>query len=609
MWHWWWLILCAAIWQHIVCYDDREVHVLQSKGLQVKALPHLLVATDLIEIKMTANLPTMTVMNSKDTVSCAEIKHKQDVCLVIENLQKTSEGIIRELSQIFSKLGPVATRHRRALLPVLGRIRNYIEGTVTEDQLNAVIDSMNNLGNDVNAIRNKTQDLISVTNVHAVQIQGLSKSMQAMMSEYSKAYNVLATSINDAANEADIIFHKTVMTMQLQTVINMLQSHLLAMKSVYHSCQANVLDRLAISEGELGRILRSKNILLNAGDLTLVIPHDQLDLYYLLKTAQCNLISQTSLEVTFQIPITTTGNRWTIFSIQPLFFLLNSQTCSILDKSIVLATDGESVRPLNDQDVLHNKLVKVLPRVSDNDGLTNCIHKILMGMEVAELQNHCKINCIDKRENTVQTIGPDHFSVLNPTTDLEIVCQNMIISSLKMLSSGRNEIVLPCYCSLLQQGTTKRTVIPAGHACVMPKGISAHVNVDNSWSDIGDFSLLEVFVPRNHAIALLAENVTLPPIELATVAPYGTTGSSWKKMPLYKSGWIETIFFFLITVAAIAAFAYYVESKTSLLSTVWSCGRRVVNRFAAPADAQQSQAAATDNEVEMQNMRRQAARL
>lgn len=570
MWSWWWVVLCVAIWLQTTETTD-QVHVVQSKGLQIAALPNVIVATELIQLKFTANLPSMSAIPKSDFVICDDIKGNRKTCEAIDSLHSISSKIIQELSKIFSKLGPVTRRQKRSLLPFLGHLRHYIEGTVTDDQLNDVIQNLNNLGEDVQAIRNKTTDLISVTNTHAIQIQGLSKNMQEMLDKFSHAYNVLVEGLSAAQTDDDIMFHKLAMSVQLQSTIELLQNHLIAMKTVYHSCQAGVLDRLAVGEDDLQKILEQKNVLLNAGDLTLAIPQNHVELYYLLKTAQCHLVNQTTIEIDFNVPIKETNRKWGIFSIKPLKFLLDSQTCSILDENIVIASDGESVRPIDELDKLGSTFVKILPRLSKNKGISDCLHKILTGMEVGELQEFCHLNCVNSKESVIQEIDSNKYSVLNPGSQLNVICHNQVKTTVSKLVSGRHEIFLPCHCSLTEESSTQRILIPNGAACVLPQGVEEQVRIDNSWTEIGNFSLLEVFVSSDHALKLMSENVTLPPLNVATIAPMSSTGK-WKPLPLFSSGWIETIILVLISAGTICGIAYYFEQKTSFLSLLWKCG-------------------------------------
>lgn len=166
---WFLLLLAGANAYH---KNADEISVAQSKGLQVIALPGLIASTDLIQFKIMASLPTMDVNTLPNTVNCDKVETHKAVCETMSSLQATSNDIIRELSQVFVKLGPVERRHKhsRGLLPFIGKIRSFTEGPVNYDDLNEVIDSLNALGSQFNNVKNTTEQLIKVSNVHAKNI-------------------------------------------------------------------------------------------------------------------------------------------------------------------------------------------------------------------------------------------------------------------------------------------------------------------------------------------------------------------------------------------------------------------------------------------------------
>ena len=374
--------------------------IIQSKGLLIEHSTEI-AATEYIHLKIRANLPNMDWFLTEVPKPCHTLRQDDNrftpVCYHLDRSIQTARNLLFEIRRLF-KNSDSPMRARRSLFPVIGKIRSFLEGTATVGQLDTVVTNINSLGTDLEAIRNKTNKLIQNLGDHEVAINGLSTNVSQRLQEFAKAHNNLTRIVQESQTQGDIVFGKFVVLQHLSQAIDLLTIHTIELRAIFQSCQKHKLNRIAVNETQLGNILYSKKLMLNAARLGLAIELKDIQKYYLLETAHCRLLDR-ALEYDFYIPIVPTTGKWAVLLIKPIKFLLDSKTCTLFDHTVKVATNGDAIRPMPLS--AGNSLVSLIPRFAEDSKLPPCIHSILTSTNLITIRENCPVSCSESEETTV----------------------------------------------------------------------------------------------------------------------------------------------------------------------------------------------------------------
>ncbi|KAJ1520392.1 hypothetical protein ONE63_003527 [Megalurothrips usitatus] len=201
---------------------EEQLMITETKAIQVTTTSYK-VATSSIYVHISTNLPSMTLKNvptiAKDCDNVILDQEYQTLCKATIALDLTSYGILKELNRVFVNTDSVksSSKQKRAILPIIGRIRHWLEGTVTDNDLDKVIESVNHLGQNIQIIGETTKTIMNATNTNAKALEGLTASLQSRMKYFTDAYNILASRVNNNSYATDVMFSKIIGSAILQS--------------------------------------------------------------------------------------------------------------------------------------------------------------------------------------------------------------------------------------------------------------------------------------------------------------------------------------------------------------------------------------------------------
>jgi len=559
------LVLLAVAFRGCSGHHDGNV-VVETKALKIEPT-HDIVATGLIEIVFSVNLPNMSsesdqIFTLNNCKTSMDLPRFASFCDSVAQIEDASNGILSEIANVFKSI-TLSFRRKRALIPFIGDIRRWVEGTATESELNQVIKTINKLGHNVETLSQSNHELINATRINAVQLQYFHGVLESRLKNLTSAINNVFSEVSDAQLQADNGRNRLLAISVLHSKINLLETHLMAVSAIFDSCKSNKLSSVAVSPNSLITVLLAESRKLSEAQSKFIFDLPSVLEYYKLSTAHCQLISSNNLKISLSVPITSARNSWHVLSFSPLKFLVSNLTCSMFPNKVTVATDGLSIRDISFSLPLKGTNVYILPRFHSPSKLPKCISILVHDANILSIRKHCPLNCIHILESTVEILNKTSFTILNPSVPVHIICSSRVMHQLQPISDGRYEVSLPCHCVAQDISSNGDVLIPSHGPCVSPSSI----NITNDWAG-ANFSTLNLFVPHHRVALALDENVTLPPLHVVTPSPL-PNGNVWHDMPMFTSGKIETLIFSSIGFAALIVLAYTLESKLKLFSRVW----------------------------------------
>lgn len=375
----------------------------------------------------------------------------------------------------------------------------------------------------------------------------------------------------------------------LHSKINFLQTHLLALKSLYESCNRHTLSHLAVPTSELRRILQRQAEALNTAGQEFV--YSSPEWYYKVEKTTCVLIDDRTLRIVFQAPVRDVGTDFRVMSLSPLQFVYDSLRCKLVSDKVYFAIHGQEVLSLDRLEPFGNPSTYVLPRHVSPGNIPDCVLALLHEDQLSVLASACPLHCSPANQTVIEPLTDHVYSVLNPTADLNIVCAGILSKKLVKLTHGRYEVEMPCNCNLQADGGR---VLIKGLANCNARAPAA-VRVSTAWAE-KEFSLPPVFLTSN-VTDDLPLNVTMP--ELVIITPPSLEMPTWTDMDLYKSGKVETVLFSLLSLTTLAGLAYWagprlgcsaISSALALLTGGLPCCRAGRTQTQPPQDEEAARA-------------------
>ncbi|KAK3917103.1 Retrovirus-related Env polyprotein from transposon 297 [Frankliniella fusca] len=534
------ILLLAAI--HTQCYTPAPLVVAETKGVQVK-LAASRVAMGTLQLRFRVNLPSMeiklNVSNSNCTAHLSGTRIR--TCKTLHNIDIMSVKILKELETIFKKtddLDELKTRRtKRSLLPIVGEGFGWLFGMTTDRELSKTISAVNEIGENLQALSRSHQTLINASQTNFGKLQEHQHNLESSMKYFAGIYNHLVSKVSEVDNEFDMWAAKMVGTTTLLTKINVLQTHLLALRSIYDKCQANLLPKIVVDENSLREALNNHRKTLDENALKLSYGTEYLYKYYELETAKCTLVNKQSLEINVEVPLTDAKSQWRVLEIHPVKFLHEGSTCQIVKSPVEIASNGIEIRDLSTTTKFGKLDIFMLPRENSQSDLSTCIHKLLKQADVREIAAACELDCVMTFHSTVQLFGPNKYSVLNPGSNIAIICGNVVKQNVPQLENGRVEIMLPCHCTVQEMSGPQLTLITSVRTCNENLNKNNTLTINMDWAS-DNFEPYELFVPARDYEKLKIKNVSFTPLTLVKLEPFdGSAIASWKGLPVTSSGW------------------------------------------------------------------------
>lgn len=548
--------------------------VAETKGVQVKLAPSK-VAMGTFNLKFQVNLPSMEIQMNNTRKNCtANLSGtRTQVCKVLHNIDIMSFKILRELETIFDRTENMADlgvkRTRRSLLPILGEGFGWLFGMTTDRELDRTIKGINQIGHNLKDLANSHQTLINATQTNFGILQQHQSQLEANMDHFSKIYNRLVVEVGDFEIESELLAVQIVSTNTLFTKINILQTHLLALRSIYDKCQDHLLPKIVIDERSLRAALTGHQKVLEENALRFVYGVESLSEYYALETATCTLVNKQVLEVTLSVPLTDARSEWRVLEILPLKFLHEGSTCNIVDSPVKIASNGVEIRDLSIVEKFGDLDIFMLPRENSQSQMSNCVHKLLKQANVQDIAIACELSCTTTYHSTVQRLGNDKYSVLNPGSDIAVICNNVVKHKIPTVENGRVEVILPCHCTVQEMSGTQLTLISTVRTCNANLNKNNTLKVNMDWAS-DNFEPYELFATARSFENLKIKNLTSVPIALVKVETFdGKAISSWQGLPITSSGWVEICLWTVFFVLLFGLLYLYLRFKLPWLAINW----------------------------------------
>jgi hypothetical protein len=397
--------------------------------------------------------------------------------------------------------------------------------------------------------------------INSAAITKLSDNVEAKLQVFADVINELGNKLNAEKSNSATLFYRTYAVLMLHSKINLLQSHLMALKSMYESCNKHQLSHLAVPTSDLSVILSKHRAPLR--NLGLELLYENIEFNYNVDKATCILINSEILNIEVQVPIKEVGTDYRVLSLDPLSFLYNSLRCKLVNEPVLMAYNGEIVVSLHGVKSFGHPKTFLLPRHQTQDRIPACALSLLKEEDPQLLVAECPLLCTNTSQTIVEPLAENFYSVLNPSANLHVICTGRVVRKLYNITQGRYEVTMPCNCNLQEENESSKLLIREERNCKL--SAPQRVWVGNTWAG-NSFSKLPIFVPPSSA-AKRFENVTLPDLQLVTPTPL-ETGSGWTNMPLYKSGKVETTLFSVLCASVFAGFLYFIKTNIGL----FACG-------------------------------------
>ncbi|KAK3923494.1 Translation initiation factor IF-2 [Frankliniella fusca] len=546
---WIWMAMLIVIKGRVTA--NQPVTVTQTKGVLIN-LAESKVAMGSLQLSFNINLPSVNLaIKINDSVCSPSLSAPTfNACRSLLHIDKMSHKILLELQTIFKRSESldqiVPKRTKRAMLPILGRVLNWVTGVATEQQLNKVINNVNQLAQGVQDLAASHSNLIKATNQNVESLSNHQKDIENNMNFFVDRFNKLVDVIGKFESDFDVAMFKIAGTATIMNKINILQTHLLSIKSIHEKCQDNLLPKIVVPEESLRQALKAQKEILDEHALELIFDDDSFSTYYSMETAKCVLVKNESMQITFDVPLKDSRANFFVMDIVPIKFLLHGRTCQIVKETVRIATDGITIRDLTNSPKLGQLDIYVLPRENSQSAISTCVHKLLTHADVDTIASACDLHCVDTLQSTAQAIGTNKFSILNPSAPLAIICGSNLVKNLPTLENGRYDVTVPCHCSVQETVGMQEILISAIRTCSLNLGLNSSVSINMDWAG-ESFEPYELFATERDISELKLNNVTLPELKLVQVDDFKSNAlSTWRSIPVYSSGWVEIFLWILI---------------------------------------------------------------
>ena len=556
-------VILVLFWA-VECFGND--FVLETKSIRVVSEPAL-VATNWHHVVVRVNLPVVllnSTSQSYDNCSTYSLPQIVAYCTVGNSLDQTGFQILSELTSIFQKGDDLSLRTRRYVAEGIGNFRRWFGGSATIADLDDVISKVNELGQRTNSLASTQNQIYNSTVSQANYLQNLSVALQAHLNTLGSSITTLESELINVTDVTDYVLRRHLGNLVLKSKIDLLQTHLSALRSIYESCNAGRLSRLAVNIESLSNMLSHEIKGLSQKEQEFVFPN--VNYLYTLDNVHCSLEAKDTLSISLALPIKSVGQEFKVLSIAPLKFIYDKQTCQLVKSTVKLAHDGETFFPLDPALSFGKPLTYLVRRFVSESATPRCVQSLLKEVDVNNIVDNCPLLCENVEQTTIEELSANVFSVLNPHSALHIVCDGKVRTTVKPLIFGRYEIRLPCECNLQDAEDSTAMFVHQSRYC--GGATNTTLSVTDTWAD-DRFSSAPLFIFRQNSSNIKDINVTLPALTFITPAP-PAFNHVWHDMPLASSGKAESILLSLAGLALTGLGVYWVLGKLGLLPCIAS---------------------------------------
>ncbi|KAK3907367.1 Flagellar P-ring protein [Frankliniella fusca] len=552
-----------------------SVPVLENKSTKV-LLSDSYAAEGFREIEITLNLPRFDFAVKLQLDNCSMYTKLEWVqaCLYANELDEIFNEVLSELSEIIDSNDDL-TEHARekrstdedvdGAWPALGRFKQWLSGVALLRDVNVVIDRANELARDQESIRRSVVSHYNITNRNFDEIRKFGMQLNEQTQNLSESINAIHQKIFDDKSFAKYVNKRTNINLVTQAQVQILQTHLFSITSLFASCNNQKLSHIAVPLPKLREILQSESRNLAEEKLKLVT--DRVTYFYALNTTRCR-VQNSTLHINMRLPVLAEKSSYQVIEIEPVKFIFESNTCQLMKKKITIVFDGVLFSIVDETSVVGSPRTYILNRHHADQNLGPCLNGLLRGDKVSQLVQACPLHCENVTTTTIQLVKDGHYSILNPGQDLNVICQGKVTNKLPKLFAGRYEVELPCDCNVQAEEAGTAVLIreapcPANASKIKP------LEVNKKWAN-SDFSPADLF----NVAEVKMQDIKLDQIDLIIVTPEPPpTGHFLDELPHRTVQKIN--FSWLTGISALMTLlgVHYVLWKCNMYPVIWECIR------------------------------------
>jgi hypothetical protein len=294
------------------------------------------------------------------------------------------------------------------------------------------------------------------------QLQNYTVSVKSVLLSLTQRVNNIAHALTDSHDKFLLqkmitLFKRTLS--QEYKMINILNAN--TAHEIVTACRNDKLSPLLVSPENLKKALIELRNNIYIKGFNLAIPINETTHYYSNSLVQC-IRQNELLTVQVKIPLISRAVTWSLFTLNPIAFAHQDQTCNInilAEVAVGIPADGSPHLFFN----LERRPTDTLAMISDTPLSTaqaNCVRALISPRVTLEnLKSFCTFQCTQKNDLAVQRTGHRDFILTFPK-NLNLHCDNKT-HFVTNATKGAVLINVPCSCSLRSNTETIiRTVYP-----------------------------------------------------------------------------------------------------------------------------------------------------
>jgi hypothetical protein len=368
------------------------------------------------------------------------------------------------------------SRDKRAIFGFVGDLLNYCCNVAESNDINNLHQKQDHIEETMILVQKqllKNNIYITNTTNELLKFQEQIKSNFDKMEHFSKKFVQqqvsLAESLNSLSNKVEIEAMAFLSEFQetLLQLVKFFQIH--RYEQTLDSCRNNKLHPNVLPYNVLLSHLSKFRSNLAEHNFQLAIDTDLLEMYYSLPIVSCS-IYDSSIFVKLKIPIISSKQKFSLFSVNPIPFGFRNQTCTIdIIPSLVAISDKKQIVPILGSDILNcqysrSKLCKIPIHVSTSSRVAECLNQGYFAKTIKEIIPSCDYKCLDSVMTQAFETDSHQYVITHPPSNITISIKGniSIISISNEAKTGAIRIKLPCHSELI---ITKHLFIRSEFPC------------------------------------------------------------------------------------------------------------------------------------------------
>ncbi|KAK3911527.1 Retrovirus-related Pol polyprotein from transposon 412, partial [Frankliniella fusca] len=112
-----------------------------------------------------------------------------------------------------------------------------------------------------------------------------------------------------------------------------------------------------------------------------------------------------------------------ILKVYPVKFIYDTKTCQLFKKELTVASDGTKFSIVDEKTAFGHPETFLLERHNGDQNLGPCLESLLRRDTTPDLVKLCPLHCESLTTTFVELVEGGRFSILNPSTDYNVVCE------------------------------------------------------------------------------------------------------------------------------------------------------------------------------------------